>query len=128
MSPLPITLSSASGIPFYRQIVDQIARLIQSGTLKSGVQLPSVRELAADLLVSLITVRRAYSDLEAAGLIIRRQGYGTYVQEHIEPALQDHVNSQVRMILESAITSAKQLGATRADIESIVREQLSKGE
>ena len=70
--PLPLTLSEASGVPFYRQIVDQLSDLIDSGTLSPDQPLPSIRLLARQLLVSVITVRRAYADLEAAGLIDRR--------------------------------------------------------
>jgi GntR family transcriptional regulator len=73
----PVELSGASGVPFYRQIVDQIAGLIRSGQLAPGTQLPPFRDLAPQLRVSLITVRRAYADLEQAGLIVKRQGQGT---------------------------------------------------
>ena len=128
MSNLPITLSNASGVPFYRQVVDQITRMIQSGSLKPGEQLPSVRELAAQLLVSLITIRRAYSDLEVTGMIIRRQGYGTYVQENIEAPIQKHIEKEVRSILESAIAQAKQLGATNSEIQNIVSSHLGEGD
>ena len=128
MSNLPITLSNASGVPFYRQVVDQITRMIQSGSLKPGDQLPSVRELAAQLLVSLITIRRAYSDLEVAGMIIRRQGYGTYVQENIEAPIQKHIEKEVRLILEGAIAQVKQLGATNSEIQNIVSSHLGEGD
>ena len=79
MPTIDIILSNASGVPFYRQIVDQMADMIRAGTLDPGSRLASVRELALQLQVSLITVRRAYADLEAAGLIVRRQGQGTFV-------------------------------------------------
>ena len=69
-SRLLVELSDASGLPFYRQIVDQLAELIRSGRLSPGSRLPSVRDLAGQLMVSLITTRRAYADLEAAGLIV----------------------------------------------------------
>ncbi len=86
MKTLPMSLSEATGVPFYRQVVDQVAELIRSGQLTAGSRLPSVRDLSRELLVSLITVRRAYADLEAAGLILRRQGQGTFVCEDVEAA------------------------------------------
>ncbi len=86
MQELSIQLSGASGVPYYRQIVDQMAQSIRSGHLPAKSRLPSVRELAAQLLVSLITVRRAYADLEVAGLIVRRQGRGTFVADQIDVA------------------------------------------
>lgn len=72
-------LSAASGLPFYRQITAQLADAIRAGELAPGTQLPSVRELATELLVSGVTVRRAYVDLVSLGLVVQRQGAGTYV-------------------------------------------------
>ncbi len=128
MKAFHITLSSATGVPFYRQVVDQTAQMIQSGVLAPGVRLPSVRELAADLLVSLITIRRAYADLEAAGLITRRQGFGTFVQENIDTAVRDHAGKLVRQVMTAALVKAIQLGASSEEIRSIVDEHLSEKE
>ena len=75
MPILDLQLSNASGVPFYRQIVDQMADMIRAGILEPGARLASVRELALQLQVSLITVRRAYADLEAAGLIVSVLGF-----------------------------------------------------
>lgn len=108
MTPLPLQLSEASGVPFYRQIEEQIAGLIRSGALRPDEMLPSVRELAAQLLVSLITVRRAYADLEAAGLVVLRQGQGTFVAQ--APATPVEALAAAREILAQAVTRARQLG------------------
>ncbi|HHW11090.1 MAG TPA: GntR family transcriptional regulator, partial [Firmicutes bacterium] len=78
---LPISLSSSSDQPYYRQIVEQIRHLILSGRLKPGTQLPSVRQLASDLTVSVITTRRAYEELEREELIVTRPGTGSIVAE-----------------------------------------------
>jgi GntR family transcriptional regulator len=121
MDQLPIRLSQASGVPFYRQIVDQMAELIRSGQLAPGTRLPSFRELAPQLLVSLITVRRAYSDLEHAGLIILRQGQGTFVAEDVKAASRDHALAEARRVLALAMTRARQLGLTGAPLRAYVR-------
>ena len=71
-------LSAASG-PLYLQIVDGLKREISEGRLEVGAPLPSFRRLAEDLLVSVITVKRAYEELERDGIIYRRQGLGTFV-------------------------------------------------
>ena len=110
MTQLPIHLSGASGVPFYRQIVDQIAQMVRAGQLPPGTLLPSVRDLAGQLLVSLITTRRAYSDLEAAGLIVRRQGHGTFVAEGVEMATREQAVSEVQDMLSRAVAHAKQTG------------------
>jgi len=125
---LPIALSQASGVPFYRQIVDQIADLIRSGQLEAGAQLPSVRELAAQLLVSLITVRRAYSDLENAGLIVLRQGYGTYVADDVVAASREQALSDARAGLAAAIGRARRLGLDLGAIRTTLDELLTSGE
>jgi len=128
MNKLPISLSNASGIPYYRQIINQIAEMIQSGLLEADSLLPSVRSLAGDLLVSLITVRRAYSDLENAGLIIRRQGFGTYVQKNVETASKKRSQNEARAILESALVKARQLGLDSNEIRKIIDGHLARKE
>jgi GntR family transcriptional regulator len=65
-APLDLTLTDASGVPYYRQIETQLAELIRLGKLPSGTRLPSVRELALELKVSVITTRRTYADLASA--------------------------------------------------------------
>ncbi len=130
---LPLQLSDASGVPYYRQIVDQVAQFIRSGQLAPSTRLPSVRELASQLLVSLITVRRSYADLEAAGLIVRRQGQGTFVAEEVEVASRERALADGRAILSSAIAHARRLGlqgeALRATIEELLSQDgFPKGE
>jgi DNA-binding transcriptional regulator YhcF (GntR family) len=124
MEKLPLQLSQASGVPFYRQIVDQLAGLIRSGQLPPNTRLPSFRELAPQLLVSLITVRRAYADLEAAGLIVSRHGQGTFVAGEIEAASRRQALAEARALVESALVRARQLGlrgeALRAHVDRLI--------
>ncbi|MFN8095433.1 MAG: GntR family transcriptional regulator [Vicinamibacteria bacterium] len=123
---LPIRLSQASGVPFYRQIVDQVAGLVHSGQLPPDARLPSFRDLAPKLLVSLITVRRAYADLEAAGLIVRRQGQGTFVASAVEGAARRRALSEAKAQLAEAFTRARQMGlrgdALRSAVEGLLEE------
>ena len=74
-------LSTAAGGPLYLQIVASLKREISEGRLEPGASLPSFRQLAEDVLVSVITVKRAYEELEREGIIYRRQGLGTFVSE-----------------------------------------------
>lgn len=124
---LPLQLSEASGVPFYRQVVDQVAQLIRSGRLGPGDRLPSVRELSAQVRVSLITVRRAYADLEAAGLIVRRQGQGTFVARDVETTSRKRALSEAREGLAAAVSRARQLGLTgpalRRCVEALLRDE-----
>ena len=109
-------LNPSTGIPYYRQIVNQITELVGSGQLQAGQPLPSVRELAADLLVSLITIRKAYSDLEAAGIVNRRQGKGTYVSLDVEQSTRKWSRTEGLTLLENAVGKAKRLGLTEDEI------------
>jgi len=129
MSPeaFPLRLSDATGVPYYRQIVDQVSHLVRSGQLPAGTQLPSVRELASQLLVSLITIRRSYADLENAGLIIRRQGHGTFVAEEVTMASKEQALKQTRNHLAQAVTHALQMGLDSAAVREIFDEVLEKG-
>lgn len=77
---IKITLNSASDKPMYEQIKDAVRSAILSGELRGDTLLPSVRQLAADLNVSAITTKRAYSDLEHEGLIYTSSGKGTFVR------------------------------------------------
>jgi GntR family transcriptional regulator len=120
MPTLDLLLSNASGVPFYRQIVDQMADMVRAGTLEPGSRLASVRELALQLQVSLITVRRAYADLEAAGLIVRRQGQGTFVANDVGKAAAKQARTDAQTALEQAINRARQLGLEDHEIESII--------
>ncbi len=122
-----IRISEASGVPYYRQIVDQIGQLIRSGHLAPGEKLPSVRELAAELLVSLITTRRAYAELENAGLIRRRQGYGSFVAEEIERASHEQALKKIREDFEETLHAARRMGLENAEIHRVF-EELIEGE
>jgi GntR family transcriptional regulator len=125
---LPVKLSQASGVPYYRQIVDQVAELIRSGQLHPGVQLPSVRDLAGHLLVSLITVRRAYSDLENARLIVLRQGHGTFVADEVDTASVEQVRAEARAALAEAVARARRLGVPMAEIRALFEDLLTETE
>ena len=74
-------ISPAAPGTLYQQIVDGLKREVSEGRLKPGASLPSFRQLAEDMLVSVITVKRAYEELEREGIIYRRQGLGTFVAD-----------------------------------------------
>ena len=120
MPKLDIQLSNASGVPFYRQIVDQMSDMVRAGILEPGSRLASVRDLALQLQVSLITVRRAHADLEAAGLIVRRQGQGTFVADDVGKAAVKQARKDAKGALEQAIDRARQLGLDDQEIETIL--------
>ncbi|HYH07402.1 MAG TPA: GntR family transcriptional regulator, partial [Thermoanaerobaculia bacterium] len=72
-------LDSSSGVPFYRQIIDQVLLAVADGRLRAGTQLPTVRQLAVDLSVNLNTVAKAYREMEIRGIVQTQQGTGTFI-------------------------------------------------
>ena len=74
-------LDNRSGVPAYRQLIDQVLTAIASGTLTAGAQLPTVRQMAVDLAINPNTVMRAYRELEIRGILNTQQGSGTYITE-----------------------------------------------
>ena len=125
MTALSLTLRQASGVPFYRQVVDGIGDQVRGGHLSPGARLPSVRALATQLEVSLITVRRAYADLEQAGLIVRRQGQGTFVAEDVGAAVHRRAHADASEGLVHAVDRARALGLEDDEIRSVVDTTLS---
>lgn len=125
MPPLPLQLRQASGVPFYRQLVDGVSDLIRGGQLAPGTRLPSVRELATQLEVSLITIRRGYADLESAGLIVRRQGQGTFVSEDVGETARLRAQADATEGLTEAVVRAQALGLTSSEITEIVDQTLT---
>lgn len=82
---IEIQVDPKSGVPFYRQIIDQVKAAIATGTIGPGDRLPTVRQLAVDLSVNPNTVSRAYTELELTGLVETQMGSGTFVgQREVE--------------------------------------------
>ena len=83
--PVPFRLDTASGVPFYRQVIDQVLLAVADGRLAPGTRLPTVRQLAVDLSVNLNTVAKAYREMEIRGIVQTQQGTGTFVAERPSP-------------------------------------------
>lgn len=89
MNPLEFGLDFRSGVPIYVQIVEQVQQSVAAGKLKTGDQLPTVRQLASEIRVNFNTVARAYRMLDEAGLISTQQGRGTYILDQPAEKLND---------------------------------------
>ena len=120
-------LDLKSGVPFHRQIVDQIRYGIASRRLLPGEQLPTVRELAVELEINPNTVRKAYSDLELLGILDTQQGTGTFVG-HKEVEIADAEKQRMlRQICDELVARGHQYNLTLEDIVEHLQRRLSDG-
>ena len=107
---MDIIISNSSSIALYEQIENQIKTQILNGSLKAGDPLPSIRNLAKELKVSIITSKRAYEELENEGFIQTVVGKGTFVSGANSERLKEAAISEMESKLEEIILSAKSLG------------------
>jgi GntR family transcriptional regulator len=109
-------LSAAGPGTLYQQIVDGLTREVSEGRLRPGTALPSFRQLAEDLLVSVITVKRAYEELEREGIIYRRQGLGTFVAKSAPDRSREAKTERARALMRDAIREASEAGLGVRDL------------
>lgn len=121
--PPDLLLSPHSSTPMYAQVVEQVIAKVMAGTWAPGAPLPSIRELAADSNVSVITIKRAYQELERAGVIVTRQGKGSFVAGHID-ATRARAAEEFRVQLDRLIEAARQLGMGSLELIDRMKEAL----
>jgi GntR family transcriptional regulator len=103
-------LDPSSGVPFYRQIIDQVLLAVADGRLKVGAQLPTVRQLAVDLSVNLNTVAKAYREMEIRGIVQTQQGTGTFIAARASGGKSREKRKAVNDLLDRFIANAEALG------------------
>jgi GntR family transcriptional regulator len=117
-------ISPASPGALYEQIVEGIKREISEGRIAAGTALPSFRVLARDLLVSVITVKRAYEELERDGIIFRRQGLGTFVAERAADRSREVKVEHARVLFAEGIREAKEAGLNASETSELFENTL----
>jgi GntR family transcriptional regulator len=122
---MKLSIDPDSSVPIYIQIEDSNHSLIAAGQIQPGEQLPTIRELAADIRVNLNTVARAYFELDREGVISTQRGKGTFVsgvpdQEQIEKKRQKLLYS----IIDSALKEASSLGYSVSEIKKTLQDQM----
>ena len=128
MPSLRCLLDRHSGVPIYRQIVDQVRFQAAAGALKPGDELPSTRTLSSELGVTAMTISRAYAELERLGVIKRRRGLASVVAALPEAARVAAEADELRRILKSAASAIRQLGAAKSDALRALEELLDGDE
>jgi GntR family transcriptional regulator len=115
-------LDSASGVPVYRQIIDQVTAGMAAGTLKPGDQLPTVRQVAVDLAINPNTVARAYREMEIRGLLETEQGTGTFIGDRKTKDDRAERERRLAQLVGEFVARAGAGGFTVADLVDELRE------
>ncbi len=118
---MDILLSNASGNPLYEQIVDQVKQAILQGEIQEGDALPSMRLLAKELRISVITTKRAYEELEREGFIVTMTGKGSFVAGKNREMIREEHLKQAEAHLQQACELAKRSGITLTELQDILQ-------
>jgi len=116
---MAIQIKNSPGIPIYEQIKEQIKVSILTGELHEGDMLPSIRQLARDLKVSVITTTRAYTELEQEGYIVTAQGKGCFVASTNNDLIREQLVGKIEEHFEAAIEIARIAQLTKEELEHI---------
>lgn len=118
---MKLILSNRSGVPIYEQIKTQIREAIFTGQLQEDDVLPSIRQLARDLKISVITTTRAYSDLEDEGFVVNVQGKGCYVLPQNKEMQRENALRKIESGLSDAIAAARAGGIAKDEVFEVLR-------
>lgn len=121
MISLDLIFSTHSSVPLYEQLETKLKAAILKGELKQGALLPSIRAMARDLQISIITVKRAYDDLESEGFLETTPGKGTYVAVRNTERLREAALAQLEEKLNELVTEARTLGLNQDQFSDIAK-------
>ena len=119
----PIRLNPSSGTPLYLQLLEHLKHSIETGAIRAGEQLPSVRKMAEDLVINPNTVVRAYRDLEHEGIVVLKHGSGVFVRESI--VARTDLMKKAEPILRSAVDRLESLDLTEEEIRRLMENELA---
>lgn len=119
-----IILKNRSDIPIYEQVEEQIREMILSGRLREGEQLPSIRQLARDLCISVVTTTRVYSDLTAQGFLVSEAGRGCFVAPRDNELLRERMRGRMEQALDTAAQCGREAGLTDGEIAAALQAAL----
>ncbi len=122
---LHLQIDERSGVPVYRQMMDQMKYYVAGGTLRPGDQLPSIRELASALTVNPTTVVKAYTELERDGVIEMRHGKGAFVSTKARSITRQEQEQTLRRSAKQLAVEATQLQVSPPKVITVVREELN---
>ena len=121
---LHFEINPHSGIPVYRQMMDQVRYYVAAGVLRAGDQLPSIRELSQRLSVNPTTVVKAYSELEHAEIVEMRHGKGAFISASASGLSAQECGAALRRLARHLVVEAKQMGASKHDLLRVVEGEM----
>jgi len=120
---MALNLNAASGVPLYIQLMDQVKHAIETGAMRAGDQLPSVRQMAEDLVINPNTVARAYRELEHEGAIELRHGAGAFIRESIVPRAK--LMQKAQAVVRSTLDQLESFDLGEAEIRRLIESELA---
>jgi GntR family transcriptional regulator len=117
-----IVISPQNPDPLYKQVMDQIKDAVSDGVLKPQDRLPSIREMAKELNISEITIKRAYTDLEAEGLIYTRAGMGSFIVNIDKGRLRKEKLNEIRQALKRLLKTAERSGISKDEVVRLLKD------
>jgi GntR family transcriptional regulator len=126
IQPSQFEIHPSSGVPIFRQIIDQVRALLAGKQLQSGEMLPSVRQMALELGVNPMTISKAYARLEAGGIVERVRGKGMMILPQANLSSISQRQSELEPVVQAAIVRARQLGLNNNQIQSVVNKVLKE--
>lgn len=116
-------LNASSGVPLYIQLMEQVKHAVETGALRPGDQLPTIRALAQELVMNSNTVVRSYRELEHEGIVELRHGLGVFISESVEE--RGKLMRKAQTVVQSAMERLRSLGATEEEIRRLFENELS---
>ena len=123
---LHLQINPNSGVPVYRQVMEQIKYYVASGLLAPGAQLPSIRSLATSLAVNPTTIVKAYTELQHADVVEMKQGKGAFVSESAGALSEVQLREALKQLARQLAVEAAQMGASTELVMKVVQEELQK--
>jgi GntR family transcriptional regulator len=119
---ISFSLDSGTGVPIYRQIIQQIEHAVLSEQMKPGDRLPTIRSLAVDLKINPNTIAKAYNELEIKGLLVTQVGSGTYISDKKPAPEEDRRKQKILEILNRFMQEMKRLGVDKQELLALLDE------
>lgn len=118
---MQIIISNSSKEPIYEQITNQVKSLILAGELQEGTSIPSMRKLAKDLQISVITTKRAYEELEREGYIYSIVGKGSFIAEQNLEIIREKKLKAIEEQLTAVITNSREIGLSLNELQKLLK-------